>query len=300
MRSSITIAAAWVALLASGSVAQQPRTGTLIVAHGADDEWNARVHEIAAAVRTGGPVAVGFLMGPRAAEHRFQDAVRDLVGRGAERVVVVPLLASSHSGHYEQIRYLSGETNELSEQMLHHLHQAGITRPAATVPLALTRALDASMELADVLADHALRLAARPPAQALFLVGHGPTSAEEHAEWMANLRPVADSVARITRFRDVKLGLLRDDAPPPVRAEAVRGIREIIALQHELTGQPVVVVPILIAKGYISTHKLPKDLAGLPLAYDGEGLLPHPAIARWVERQVSRSSATSTRSPDAR
>jgi sirohydrochlorin cobaltochelatase len=300
MRSSMVITAACTALFASG-VAAQARVGTLIIAHGGDDEWNARVHDIAGVVRTGGPVAVSFLMGPRAAEHRFQKAVRDLVARGAERIVVVPLLASSHSGHYEQVRYLSGETDDLSEPMRHHLHEAGITRPDTTVTLALTPALDASMELADVLADRALRLARKPAAQALFLVGHGPTSAEDHADWMANLRPVADSVARITGFRDVKLGLLRDDAPPPVRAEAVRRIREIIALQHELTGEPVVVVPILISRGYISTHKLPKDLEALPIAYDGEGLLPHPAIARWVERRVtSRSSTPAARNPDAR
>jgi hypothetical protein len=63
--------------------------------------------------------------------------------------------------------------------------------------------------------------------QALFPVGHGPTSAEDHAEWMTNLRPVADSVARITGFRDVKLGLLptthhrlsgrSHDGAPPLR-----------------------------------------------------------------------------------
>jgi sirohydrochlorin cobaltochelatase len=265
--------------------------GTLIVAHGGGPAWDARVEKIAAEVRLPGPVGVSFLMGPGAKAHRFQDAVADLARRGAREIVVVPMLVSSHSGHYEQIRYLSGATNDLSEPMHHHLHEAGIGRPETPVPLVLTPALDASMELADVLADRALRLARKPAAQALFLVGHGPTSAEDHAEWMTNLRPVADSVARITGFRDVKLGLLADDAPPPVRAEAVRRIREIIALQHELTGEPVIVVPILIARGYLSTHRLPQDLEALPIAYDGEGLLPHPAIARWVERRVSSSSS---------
>lgn len=74
---------------------------------------------------------------------------------------------------------------------------------------------------------------------------------------MRNLRPIAEAVKATTSFRDVKLGLVRDDAPAEVRAEAVRGIREIIELQHELTGRPVVMVPILVSIGSVSREKLP-------------------------------------------
>jgi len=271
---------------------QGPETGVVLIAHGGSENWNARVHDLAGDVELGGPLEVSFLMGPHAAEHRFQDVVASLEAEGAERIVVVPVLASSHSGHYEQLRYLVGETDELSEMMHHHLHEAGIHRPATETPLLLTPSLDASMELAPILADRALSLADDPDERALFLVGHGPNSAENHALWMANLRPVADSVARLSGFADVHLGMLRDDAPDPVREEAVRGIREVIDLQHALTDRPVVVVPILISKGYISTQKLPADLEGLPIAYDGEGVLPHPQMARWVERRVREAVET--------
>jgi sirohydrochlorin ferrochelatase len=150
--------------------------------------------------------------------------------------------------------------------------------------------LDASPEIAEVLVTRALELASAPAEQALFVIGHGPNGAEDYAGWMENLRPIADEVGRQGGFRDVKLGLVRDDAPEPVRAEAVRRIREIIALQHELTGHDVVVVPILISKGYVSTTKLPQDLDGLPVVYDGEGLLPHEAVARWIERRVRETT----------
>ncbi|MEX2295540.1 MAG: imelysin family protein [Gemmatimonadota bacterium] len=40
-------------------------------------------------------------MGDRVADYRFQDAARKLVERGAQRIVVVPLLASRFSGHYD-------------------------------------------------------------------------------------------------------------------------------------------------------------------------------------------------------
>ena len=79
----------------------------------------------------------------------------------------------------------------------------------------VTAALDDAPEVAHVLADRARALATAPGDQALFLVGHGPNSAEGYAAWMANLRPIADSVAALTHFRDVKVGLVRDDAPAP-------------------------------------------------------------------------------------
>jgi sirohydrochlorin ferrochelatase len=99
---------------------------------------------------------------------------------------------------------------------------------------------------------------------------------------MASLRPVADSIAARTGFRD--------DAPEGVRAEAVRRIREIIELQNRLTGRDVVVVPLLISKGYVSMQKLPADLKDLPIRYDGEGLLPHAALATWIARRVAEAT----------
>ncbi|HEU0302041.1 MAG TPA: CbiX/SirB N-terminal domain-containing protein [Longimicrobium sp.] len=264
-----------------------PSVGTIVVAHGGGPAWDAQVQAVAELVNTGGPVEVSFLMGPGASTHRFQDAARRLAERGAGEIVVVPLLVSSHSGHYQQIRYLAGETDSLDAEMHHHLHMAGIERPSVRVPIRVTRAIDDSPEAARVLAERALALAAAPGEQALFLIGHGPNSAEDYAEWMRNLRPVADSVRALTGFRDVRIGLLRDDAPAEVRAEAVRGAREIIELQHRLTGRPVVVVPVLISRGRISVEKIPADLAALPIAYQGDALLPHPGMARWIEKRVS-------------
>jgi sirohydrochlorin cobaltochelatase len=254
--------------------AQDRSVGTVIIAHGADAAWNAQVETVAAAARTGGPVAVSFLMGPGAKAARFQDVVRRLVDSGVSEIVVVPLLISSHSGHYEQIRYLTGGRDDLDATMMHHLHMGGLERANVSIPVRLARA------------ERSLALATTPATQALFIIGHGPNSSEDNAAWMANLRSIADSVSRITGFRDVKIGLVQDDAPAAVRREAVLRVRELIQLQHAATKQDVVVVPVLVSKGLVSTQKLPKDLHGLPIAYTPEGLLPSPLLARWIEHRV--------------
>jgi sirohydrochlorin cobaltochelatase len=276
---------------AGNALPQPENVGTIVVAHGGDSLWNARVHEVARAARTGGPVEVSFLMGPGASSSRYQDAVARLEAAGVSQIVVVPMLVSSHSGHYDQIRYLAGERVELSEQMMHHLHMAGIERSTTRLPMRLTKAMDDANEVSRVLADRALALTDRPQERALLIVGHGPNSAEDYAEWMSNLRRVTDSVAAWTKFMDVRVELVRDDAPAPVRAEAVLRVRELIELQRKITGKDVVVVPVLVSAGVVSRDKLPADIKGTPSVYAGEPLLPHPAMSDWITRRVREATA---------
>ena len=288
---ALALAAAPLAAGVAGAQTGPSTVGTILIAHGGSPQWNALVERIVSEARTGGPVAVSFLMGEAAKTTRFQDVAAKLVAQGVQEIVVVPMLVSSHSGHYEQLRWLVGATDTLDETMMHHLHHAGIDRASVKVPIRLTRAIDDSPEVARVLADRAKALATSPKEQALFLVAHGPNSAEDYAQWMRNLRPVADSVKAMLGFRDVRVDMVRDDAPAPVRAEAVKRVRELIELQAALTGKPVVVVPVLISKGRVSDEKFVADLKGLPIVYSGEPLLPHPGLARWVESRVREAAA---------
>ncbi len=277
-----------VLLTAVSPAAVAQTVGTLVVAHGGDSIWNSLVRAGVRQLRLPGPVEISFLMGPEASRSRFQDAVDKLVTKGAKEVVAVPLLVSSHSGHYEQIRYLARLTDTLDAVMREHLHHGGIERSTAPVPIRVTAALDDSHELARVLTDRATTFEPNPRGKALMLVGHGPNSAEDYAAWMRNLRVVADSVRQWSGFRDVHVELVREDAPAAVRAEAVHRLRELISLQAEVSGQPVVVVPILVSRGGISRSQIMKDLEGLAVRYSDDPLLPHPAIADWIARRVSR------------
>jgi len=270
-------------LVAPSAAAQR---ATIVVAHGGDSLWNSHVLEAAKMARTGGTVDVAFLMGPAAKTRRFQDVVATLERAGAREIVVVPLLVSSHSGHFDQIRYLTGDSVMLDSAMHHHLHMSGIARPTTSVRMTLARALDDSPHIARILTERARALAPDARERAVMIVGHGPNSAEEYAAWMTNLRVVADSVKSFGGFRDVRVELVRDDAPKAVRAEAVRRTRELIEMQRMITGKDVLVVPVLVSKGSINRDKLPADLAGLRIVYSGEPLLPHPEIARWIEARA--------------
>ena len=277
------------ALMVGASALNAQQVGTIVVAHGGDAEWNNRVLSVASGAKTGGPVEVSFLMGAGAKTNRFQDIVRRMEATGVARIVVVPLLISSHSGHYEQIRYLAGEVETLDEKMLHHLHMGGLERVSSRVPVMVAKAVDDSPDVARVLIERAHALVPKPGNHALFIIGHGPNSSDDLASWMKNLRAMTDTIRAVTKFKDVRVGLVQDDAPAHVRAEAVNRARELIELQNRLTNEKVVVVPVLVSKGKLSMEKIPRDLAGLPIIYDGEPLLPHPALARWIEARVRES-----------
>lgn len=269
--------------------AQEARVGTIVVAHGGSAEWNGYVRDVAKKVRTGGPVEVSFLMGPEAATTRFQDVATLLERAGVHSIVVVPMLVSSHSEHYQQVRYLAGLTDSINHALHAQMGHSSLEPVKVKVPITVSRSLDDSPVMADILAERALALARTPARQALFLVGHGPNTAEDYAHWMTNLRTVADSIRRRTPFADVRVDLVRDDAPALVRSEAVRRVRELIEMQYRITKDTVVVVPVLISKGRVSRETFMKDLAGLPVTYAGDPLLPHVGLARWVEQRVAES-----------
>ena len=78
--------------------------GVLVVAHGSTTAWNATVEASVAIIQQHTPSQVAYLMGAK--NRTPQEAYDDLVAAGVQRVVIVPLLVSSHRSHYEQIRFI--------------------------------------------------------------------------------------------------------------------------------------------------------------------------------------------------
>jgi len=271
--------------------AQAPANGILLVAHGGGPDWNKQVLDLAAAVRFAGPVRVSFLMGPAASERPFQREIAALRSAGVTRVAIVPLFISSHSEHFDQLRYLVGMRDSLDATMMHHLHMGGIERPADRTGLTLLSALDSAPELADALTERAISLVPDRAQRAVLVLGHGPNGAEDYARWMAALRPVAERVRQRAGYRLAAVELVRDDAPAMVRAEAVARVREIVTWLSQITGAPVAVVPALVATGAVSQVTLKRDLEGLPVVYAGDAMLPNLGMARWVERVAAGALA---------
>lgn len=275
------------------SVPASAQTGLLVVAHGAGPEWNQPVREVVAEVRwSRGPVAVAFLMGPEAVSSGWDSSVARLLLDGARDIVVVPLLVSSFGEHYEQIRYLAGEITELPAALAQHQHG---TRRGAGVPMLVAAALDDAPELAEALAIRWTALSERDRSRAALLLAHGPSNEADVSRWHERLGNVGRTLGERGGPRELRVALLRDDAPAPVRAAAVGAMRDSVLALAARSGDSVVVLPVLISSGAITAVRIPADLEGLPVRYVRLPLAPLPPLARWIASSAARRLAVGTR-----
>lgn len=274
--------------LAAALSAQSPRTGLLVVAHGATPGWNARVRETVAQVRWDrGPVAVAFLMGPEADSTGWSAGLRQLAAERATEIVAVPLMVSSYGDHVRQMEFYAGQRAELPAGLADHDHRDGAGEPK--LPIRVTGALDAAPELGAILLDGWRALSVVDRRRPVLLLAHGPQIDADAERWIRNLGRAAEVLQAGGLAAPVRVGLVRDDADPAARARAVGSVRDSVAALARSAGDSVVVIPVLVSTGSLDRAKLPGDLEGLPVAMRPMPLAPSPRLARWIER-VARDS----------
>lgn len=282
-RASRRSSAFTVAALALAGLLPTPahsQTGLLVVAHGANPAWNARVRETVATVEwKEGPVATAFLMGPESTGSGWKEAAQSLVNAGARELIVVPLMVSSFGGHYDQVRFYAGQAPALPPGLASHDH-VGSWKPS--VPMAMTAALDDAPELGATLHDLWLTLDEWDRNRPIFLVAHGPSDDAAVQTWIDNIEAAAASLTREGIAPGI--GLLQDDAPPERRARAIATLRDRILARATAVGDSVLVMSVLISSGRIDQVTIPGDLAGLPIRYVPTALTPSPHIAGWIRR----------------
>lgn len=284
------------AVLLAGASFAAASDGVLLLAHGGDPAWNARIEALRVAVSSREPAALALGM---ADPDTLQAGVDALEAQGVTRIAAVPLFVNSRSEVMDQTRYALGLTDKPSEVMRaaaermkqmkmppgmahHHMNMFSLKqvklKPGTSVVLAA--ALDDAPFVSRVLLERAKALSREPAKETVILVAHGPVDDAAVAGWDKDLAAHAARIVEDGGFRGAKTALLRDDAAPEVRAAAVKALRgEIEAARAD--GGRALVVPVLIARGGIE-DKIPRDLKGLDFAWSGEALLPHPGFDRWV------------------
>jgi sirohydrochlorin ferrochelatase len=237
-------------------VPARAQTGLLVVAHGANAEWNSQVRETVAQVRwTSGPTAVAFLMGPESESSGWSRGVEQLVSQGARSIVVVPLMVSSHGSHYRQIRFYAGELEQFPPELEAHNHGPNGPPP---VPMQVTPALDAAPELQAAVATRWSELEPRLRSAPLVLLGHGPTEDRDALRWVAAFETALGRVRAQGHEQESRPALLRDDAPPPDRARAIAVMRDTVSALAARSGDSVTVMTILIAQGQMTRARIPR------------------------------------------
>lgn len=279
--------------------------GVLVMAHGGSPEWNKAVLEAVAPLRDTYELEVAFGMADAAS---LQEATRKLEARDVRRIGVVRLFVSGESWfeRTEQIFGLRpGAPAAPPTQDAHagaHGARAGHAGHAAAGghaghSMAFFRvASNASFELShegladaagmgQVLADRAAALSADPAREDILVLAHGPGDDGENARWLAKLDERAQAIRALAPFRRVQVETLREDWPDK-RAAAEERIRAFVT-RASAEGGKAIVLPFRV-QGFGPYAKV---LAGLDYVSDGKGLIPHPEVGAWIERQIAELEA---------
>ena len=244
--------------------------GVLILAHGGGEAWNRTVIEAAEGARHEGPVVVAFGMAHPVSMQQGVDALDEL---GTDRVSVVRLFVSGESFRADT-RYLLGLSDEEPEL------------PWVRAPLEHDLAiathdhgLMGSPEVSDILLTRAHDLSEDPSGETVLLIAHGMGDEGENDRVLDNMRIAADRIAA-EGFAEVEVATLREDWEE-ARAAAEAAIRSFVE-SRTAEGRRVLVLPYRLS-GFGPYAKV---LEGLDYEA-GDGLLPHTAISRWIERTAA-------------
>ena len=244
--------------------------GVLIMAHGGGEAWNETVIEAAAEARHEGPVVVAFGMAHPVSMQQGVDTLDEL---GTERVSVVRLFVSGESFRVDT-RFLLGLSDEepelpwvktpLDHDLTIATHEHGLMGSPEVSQILLTRALDLSED---------------PAGESVLLIAHGMGDDGENDRVLDNMRLAAGRIAE-KGFAEVEVAALREDWEE-VRVTAEAAIRSFVK-SRAAEGRRVLVLPYRLS-GFGPYAKV---LDGLDYVA-GDGLLPHDAISRWIERTAA-------------
>lgn len=274
--------------------------GVVLLAHGSGELWNAAVAKAFAEV-DGYKKELVFGMG---SAPDIQKSVDRLEASGVRAIVVVPLFLSSHSDMYRNLEYILGVRDEPDVLYWFLIGQPGLAhdenRDAAhgsshsflervrfPVPYRVASPVNYHPVFARILAE---RLNGIAPKTSVFLLSHGPITAEDDIRWRADLSQYERTLSH--HFPDARFyGLTwRDDAPSFIRDPAIRKIRD--AVKREISaGRPVVVVPFLLAPGGRENEIriMLKDCRACVILPNT--ILPHPLAAHYIRETIEQERA---------
>lgn len=266
------------------------RAGVLIMAHGGNPEWDAGVLEILQPLREKYALEVAFGM---ADAYSLQEAVSRLEHRGISDIAVVRLFISGESW-YERTRQILGlaagapareqPDSAHAEHGGHHAaagHRMEFWQLESQANFSMsTEGLADAEEMSDVLLTRAQDLSRNPALEDVLILAHGPEDDAENERWITSIEERTVKIRQQGNFNTILVATLREDWPEK-REVAQQQVRDFVAASRA-AGRTPIVIPYRV-HGF---GPYEKALQGLEYVADGKGLIPHPAVTRWIEGQI--------------
>lgn len=269
--------------------AQMGREGVLIMAHGGREKWEAGVLESVAPLHDRYPLEVAFGMADAAS---LQAAVDRLESRGVDDIAVVRLFISGESWYDRTAQILGLQPGaperppEQHDTMEHGGGQSGHSmafwRLDSDARFIMSEPGLADAEpMADVLLDRALDLSRTPSREDVLVLAHGTGDDAENDRWLEKMDARAQRLRLEGGFHRVRVATLREDWPEK-REPSAAAVRAFVE-EASNDGRTALVIPYRV----FGFGPYAGTLEGLDYRADGRGLVPHPAVTRWVQNQVT-------------
>ncbi|MGM0634156.1 MAG: hypothetical protein ACQETO_13430 [Pseudomonadota bacterium] len=269
--------------------AQAGREGVLIMAHGGREEWDAGVLESVAPLHDHYPLEVAFGMADATS---LQAAVDRLESRGVDDIAVVRLFISGESWYDRTAQILGLQPGaprrppERHDTMEHGGGQSGHSmafwRLDSDARFVMSEPGLADAEpMADVLLDRALALSETPSREDVLILAHGTGDDAENDRWLEKMDARAQRLRLEGGFHRVRVATLREDWPEK-REPSAAAVRAFVEEASD-DGRTALVIPYRV----FGFGPYAETLEGLDYRADGRGLIPHPAVTRWIQGQIT-------------
>lgn len=142
-----------------------------------------------------------------------------------------------------------------------------------------------AVEMDEVLTARIRALSSDPANEVVAVIAHGPGDDAENQRWIEKITQRTTNAREQLGLRDIRVFTLREDWPEK-RPAAEREIQDYIA-QANAQGLASIVVPYRV-QGFGPYESV---LSELDYRADKRGLLPHPNVRLWIERQAEMMQA---------
>lgn len=265
----------------------QGETGVMVLLHGfreaGDRVFREQVQPMANIFPTSLAVGMSMMM----SDH-IQLAIDDLEAVGAKKIVVVPIVSSADNEMYRQWQYIFGNQDEPEYATVPRVQPR-------TAELVHVSPPEDDPLIAEILLDHAREISENPRREAVFIVSHGPSGAEDNEKALAMLGRLARIVKEDGRFADVQGFSLQDDAPDEIRQANVLKLRAAIEAANA-AGRDVLIVTNLVGARTIQA-KLRSDLKGLDYRFNAKGIVQHDNFVKWMGEALRDAMSGGSRRP---
>ncbi len=238
--------------------------GVLVLAHGFPGRWNQQVRELVNKISLPVPVELGFL--EFAPSQTINGAIKKLDKQGVDRVIAIPLFICGNSTH----------TPELFE---------ALEDVESEVETLCTTSFDDHLLVVEALIDHGILSCKDNPRNlfdeeidpsdaTLIFYGHGDPG-KYGENWISLAESIKNQIENRGVFKEVDYSFMHIGT----------GLKETV---NRANGHPVV-VPWFVSSSIFSEKPIRKELIWYLITgkceYDGQHLVDHPNIVKWVETQ---------------